>query len=182
MFEEYAVYIGYTGIGILAMLPIYFGSFESLPHPHKPRDSEVLSIEDAYWFPVLGSVVLFGFYLVFHFFSRELVDMLILFYFSMVGTATVYHLFAPLLRSIIHQAVRHSPREFESEVDIDSSNGKSASGASKNGRKANTKRKKQTPKTLTLLDSMLEPLEYKFIYNQKGMFMNGIVLFTSVFV
>ena len=175
MFEDYPAYVGYAGMGILALLPIYFGSFESLPHPlKKANESEVLSAEDAYWFPVLGSLVLFGFYLVFHFLSKELVDMLILFYFSMVGTATVYHLFAPILRSIVHQVFHYEAREFESEVppteeEKEKETSSIKGGAGGKGIKKVVKRKKKvTPKSLSFVESLLEPLEYKFLYNHKG--------------
>jgi Signal peptide peptidase len=167
--QPYADLIGYAGIGILALFPIYFGSFESLPHPKKARDTEILSTEDAYWFPVLGSLVLFGFYLVFHFLSKELVNMLILFYFSMVGTATVYHLFAPILRSIVHGLLGYTQKEFESEVDAEAtSNDKEAAAKITSKKSLSKKKKKKQPKSMSFTESILEPLEFKFLYNEKS--------------
>lgn len=174
--EELPDFISYAGMGILALLPIYFGSYASLPHPSKTDtdSAELLSTEDAYWFPILGSFVLFGFYLVFNFFSKDLVDILILTYFSFAGTATVYHLFSPILRSILHSAAGYTPREFTSEVikktTETTENSKRVSRSKSVKQKGGSVTDPENETMMTALESFFEPLEYKFLYNKKGIF------------
>jgi len=94
----------YLAMGAMAVVPIYFGSYASLkrlPKPTQQKDpehdytssdeeeSEALSKEDAYWFPVIGSGVLFSLYLVFRFLNKEYVNYLVTAYFSMIGVAAL---------------------------------------------------------------------------------------------
>lgn len=58
---------------------------------------EVLRKEDAYQFPILGSASLFSLYLAFKFLDKELVNLLIGFYFWMVGCVALYATVAPML-------------------------------------------------------------------------------------
>lgn len=96
-----------------AVLPIYHGAYASLRTPlstikarkearkgkgAKDDDSdedetvtlpETLTAEDAYWLPVIGSVVLFSMFLVFKYLDKIWVDRVLGFYFGMVGTFSV---------------------------------------------------------------------------------------------
>jgi len=103
---EQGLLIAYLALGLMAVIPIYVGSFKSLKrlprtkprlpesHPDYSSDeeedtSETLSQEDAYWFPVIGSVVLFSLYLVFKLFDKEHVNMLLTAYFALIGVVAL---------------------------------------------------------------------------------------------
>jgi len=62
---------------------------------------ETLRTEDAMQFPILGSCSLFGLYLAFKFFDREIVNLIISFYFSMVGCAAVTMTAAPFFEMVL---------------------------------------------------------------------------------
>lgn len=51
--------------------------------------AESVSAEDAWWFPVIGSSVLFGLFLLFKYFSKEYINMLLSGYFALAGTASI---------------------------------------------------------------------------------------------
>lgn len=95
-----------------ALVPIYHGAYASLRTPQstllalkKQREShdeedddedeedisipETLTSEDAYWLPVIGSVVLFSMFLVFKYLDKVWVDRVLGFYFGVVGTFAV---------------------------------------------------------------------------------------------
>jgi minor histocompatibility antigen H13 len=95
--------LAYLALGLMAVVPIHLGaraSLKSLPKPPsllKPSDpdyesdeenqdqSEALSMEDAYMFPVIGSGVLFSLYMVFRFLNKEWVNYLLTAYFAIIG-------------------------------------------------------------------------------------------------
>jgi minor histocompatibility antigen H13 len=104
------IYLAYVALGMGAVLPIYFGSFGSLKgldkaeakaksHAHEDgyhsedseddSESESLSAEDAMWFPVMGSGVLFGLYLLFNYFSKEYINYLLTAYFALLGAGAL---------------------------------------------------------------------------------------------
>lgn len=103
------IFIAYAALGIMAIIAIFVGSFESIPHPHKPEEKETLSSSDAYWFPVIGSVVLFSFYLLFMFFSKETINLIITAYFAIFGAISMARLISPAIRRIIHLCVGFKP-------------------------------------------------------------------------
>lgn len=96
-----------------ALVPIYHGAYASLRTPQstllalkKQREEnldddeddeddedisipETLTSEDAYWLPVIGSVVLFSMFLVFKYLDKVWVDRVLGFYFGVVGTFAV---------------------------------------------------------------------------------------------
>lgn len=102
------IFVAYASLGIMAVLPIYIGSFESIPDPSVKKERETMRKEDAYWFPVIGSVVLFSFYLLFTFFSKEIVNVLITAYFSIFGTLALVQITSPAIRSILHAITGYS--------------------------------------------------------------------------
>ena len=82
--------IAYASLGLMAITPIWLGSFESLLESKKADSkSDRLSSEDAYWFPVIGSGVLFGFYLLFKYFNKDYINYLLTAYFAMFGAASL---------------------------------------------------------------------------------------------
>ncbi|KAJ1970981.1 hypothetical protein H4R35_005544, partial [Dimargaris xerosporica] len=63
-------------------------------------ESEVVSSEDAYMFPVYGSGVLFSLYLVFKYLNKEYVTYLVTAYFSIIGVPALTKLFAGTARAV----------------------------------------------------------------------------------
>ncbi|KAI0341989.1 hypothetical protein BDW22DRAFT_1358101 [Trametopsis cervina] len=96
----------YAGLLSLATLSIYTGSFGSLPsfHPkskdgkaatkdHDEADEpdeqpERLSSEDAWLFPIIGSVLLLGLYLIVKYFGKEWINWLLQWYFTIAGVGS----------------------------------------------------------------------------------------------
>ncbi|TDL24176.1 hypothetical protein BD410DRAFT_786262 [Rickenella mellea] len=106
MERDWDLISSYAGLLSLATFSIYAGSFSSLKAPRKQKDQkqgivdedsddedeipELLSSSDAYWFPVLGSVTLFGLYLVVKFLGKEWINYLLGWYFTVVGVGSVW--------------------------------------------------------------------------------------------
>jgi hypothetical protein len=62
-----------------------------------PSQAETVSKKDAMQFPLVGSAVLFGLYVVIKFVKKEYLDMLLAFYFSVLGSFSIYACIAPPL-------------------------------------------------------------------------------------
>lgn len=117
MSSDRDLFLAYGALMSGAILPIYHGSFASLRTPlstqkalKKSRKSEddeddesvtlpeTLTAEDAYWLPVIGSVVLFSMFLVFKYLDKVWVDRVLGFYFGFVGTFAVTKVFLLMAR------------------------------------------------------------------------------------
>lgn len=59
---------------------------------------ETMSSKDAMMFPIIGSCVLFGLFLLFKFFAKEYLNMLFTFYFLILGIASVAMTLAPAVQ------------------------------------------------------------------------------------
>eukprot|EP01127_Copromyxa_protea_P003137 TRINITY_DN13001_c0_g1_i1.p1 TRINITY_DN13001_c0_g1~~TRINITY_DN13001_c0_g1_i1.p1 ORF type:complete len:343 (-),score=90.40 TRINITY_DN13001_c0_g1_i1:38-985(-) len=86
----------------MAMIPIYFGSRLSLQYKNVGNtDKEVMTAKDAYRFPLVGSAMLFGLYIVFKVFNKDLINLLLTAYFLFLGffslVKTLSHFMAPVL-------------------------------------------------------------------------------------
>ncbi|KAJ2455539.1 hypothetical protein EV183_000016 [Coemansia sp. RSA 2336] len=116
--DETGIFIAYAAIGTMAVVPIYYGSFSSLDRlksAHKKKreefaeysdsededeDSEAVSAEDAYMFPVYGSAALFTMYMVFKYLNADWVNLLLSSYFALLGVAAVTQVGVRLVKSI----------------------------------------------------------------------------------
>lgn len=92
---SYDSLIAYGGLLSMAVLPIFLGARTSLWKA--PDDVERMETSDAWKFPVIGSAVLFGLYLLFLWFSKEYLNYLFTAYFMLVGAFTVTATFSPYL-------------------------------------------------------------------------------------
>ncbi|KAK1236344.1 hypothetical protein PQX77_000422 [Marasmius sp. AFHP31] len=107
----------YAGLLSLACISIYCGAYGSLGTESKKKsdkkskqkekekdgkeseneesesdgeeDIELVSLEDAWWFPIIGSVVLFGLFLVIKYFGKEWINWFLGWYFSFAGVGSV---------------------------------------------------------------------------------------------
>jgi minor histocompatibility antigen H13 len=88
----------YAGLLTLAVSSIYAGSFASLPPPQsrskddqvKEDDTERVSVEDAWLFPVFGSVALYGLYRLIKIFGSEWINFILRWYFVLAGVGSVW--------------------------------------------------------------------------------------------
>ena len=64
-----------------------------------------MSQSDAYMFPVIGSIVLFGFYLLFKFFSKEYINLLLTGYFGIFGTVSLAGMLGAAFHGILPESL-----------------------------------------------------------------------------
>ncbi|KAH8119344.1 signal peptide peptidase-domain-containing protein [Phellopilus nigrolimitatus] len=101
--QDWNLLSSYAGLLGLATLSVYTGSFGSLKAPRKPKGSTTeddsdddedipdrISATDAYLFPILGSVMLLGLYLVVKFLGVEWINWLLGWYFTIAGVGSVW--------------------------------------------------------------------------------------------
>ncbi|KAI0675139.1 signal peptide peptidase-domain-containing protein [Trametes maxima] len=114
----------YAGLLSLACGSIYAGSYGSLSarvahmtgraaekdeeqEEEEEAESERLSSEDAYLFPVIGSAVLFGLYLIVKYFGKEWITWLLQWYFTIAGVGSVGKSLIALSRWCLGQSRWH---------------------------------------------------------------------------
>lgn len=98
---------------------IYIGATLSLKLKHHrsisgEKNEDVMTKNDAYLFPVIGSCMLGGLYLLFKFFDKEHVNLLLTAYFALIGTFSLTTAFDPLIaglffakdQRVYHQTLR----------------------------------------------------------------------------
>ncbi|KAL3867787.1 hypothetical protein ACJMK2_040634 [Sinanodonta woodiana] len=97
--------IAYSGLVIMALVPIFFGSLRSVGYHKKQKDSgekpETMSSKDAAMFPIIASCTLFGIYLVFQIISKEYINLLLAVYFFILGVLALAHITSPVLSQFI---------------------------------------------------------------------------------
>ncbi|PWN47210.1 hypothetical protein IE53DRAFT_262438 [Violaceomyces palustris] len=78
--------------------------------------TERLTSSDAWLFPVFGSAVLFGMFLVFKYLNKEYVNMLLGFYFGVVGVLAVTKVLVGISRSIVGRILWNKMTKFKLEL------------------------------------------------------------------
>ncbi|KAJ2402973.1 hypothetical protein GGI23_000312 [Coemansia sp. RSA 2559] len=133
------IYAAYAAIGAMALAPIYFGSFFTLDRlkssDRKKRsrsgefpeysdsededsdENETVTTEDAYMFPVYGSVALFSMYMVFKYLNKDWVNMLLSGYFALLGVVVMTQISVRIAKTLtgiklplFHVALVHRSR------------------------------------------------------------------------
>ncbi|KAF9531605.1 signal peptide peptidase-domain-containing protein [Crepidotus variabilis] len=109
----------YVGLLSLATLSIYVGAYGSLPHANdtskdqendeddEDEDEELLermSSEDAWMFPIIGSVTLFGLYLIVKYLGEKWINWLLGWYFSLAGVGSVWNSSIAVTRYLVGEA------------------------------------------------------------------------------
>lgn len=61
--------------------------------------------KDAMMFPIIASCALFGLYIFFHIFSKEYINLLLSFYFLILGIFALSHMMSPIIMKIIPSAI-----------------------------------------------------------------------------
>lgn len=105
------ILIAYGAILTLALIPIYIGSKKAL-HQKAP---ETMTAKDAWMFPLVGSTVLFGLYILFQTFSKEHLNLLLTAYFLIFGLGAIAATLAPWLEQLGSALLgrrKHKPYKF----------------------------------------------------------------------
>lgn len=99
------MFVAYSSLVIMALIPIFLGSFRSVRYHKEQKDSgekpETMSSKDAAMFPIIASCTLFGIYVVFQIFSKEYINMLLAVYFFFLGVLALAHIASPILHPLI---------------------------------------------------------------------------------
>ncbi|KAI9330885.1 signal peptide peptidase [Obelidium mucronatum] len=98
--DNSGLFLAYAAIGVMALIPIYVGSYASLKYPKKKGETsdddddeetpEFFSFDDAKWYPVVGSVTLLSLYLILKFVSKEYINLVLTLNFTVIGFFSVY--------------------------------------------------------------------------------------------
>lgn len=121
LLEPYELHISYAGLGLMALVPIIFGTRASVEEEAKGKNNERISSSDAYMFPIIGSAVLFTFYILFKYFSQEYINYLLTAYFSMFGIASLIKLQDSVLTPALPKQIKTF---FEHHVEVIKTEGK----------------------------------------------------------
>ena len=87
----------YTMLLISAPSLVYYGSRRSLDTVEK----ETMTQKDAMMFPIFGSCVLFGLFLVFKFFAKEYINLLLHSYFIFLGACCIASTVCPWVEAVM---------------------------------------------------------------------------------
>jgi len=99
---EWTILVAYVAIIAMALLPIWIGAHLSL----EQKVVETMKAKDAYMFPIIGSCVLFGLYVLFKLFSKEYINLLLTLYFLFFGVMAVSATIRPLVLPFFPKAMR----------------------------------------------------------------------------
>lgn len=100
--------VAYGSLVIMAILPIFFGSYRSVIY-HKEKKPEKMTMKDAAMFPIIASCALFGLYIVFTLFSKEYINLLLTGYFFFLGVFALTHLLSPIVSKLVPAAIPNIP-------------------------------------------------------------------------
>ena len=96
--------VAYGSLVIMALLPIFFGSYRSVSF-HKEQKRETMTTKDAAMFPIMASVALFGLYIIFKLFSKEYINLLLTGYFFFLGVLALTHVLSPIVSKLVPASV-----------------------------------------------------------------------------
>ncbi|XP_056645042.1 minor histocompatibility antigen H13 [Diorhabda carinulata] len=100
--------VAYGSLVIMAMLPIFFGSYRSVAY-HKENKPEKMTKKDAAIFPIMASCALVALYIVFKLFSKEYINLLLTGYFFFLGVLALTHLLSPVVSKLVPAAIPNIP-------------------------------------------------------------------------
>merc|ERR1719402_1274168 len=97
----------------MALMPIFMGAFRSITEQKENKDNsertgerpETMTQKDAMMFPLIASCALFGLYIFFQIFSKEYINLLLSFYFLVLGIFALSHMLSPLVLQSIPASV-----------------------------------------------------------------------------
>ena len=97
----------------LAIYQFSFCSFRSVDSQKEQKDNhektgerpETMTQKDAMMFPLIASCALFGLYMIFNIFGKEYINMLLSFYFLVLGIFALSHMVSPVVLKLVPSAV-----------------------------------------------------------------------------
>jgi len=101
--------LAYGSLVIMALIPIFLGSFRSVDSQREQKENqektgekpETMTRKDAMMFPIIASCALFGLYIFFQVFGKEYINLLLSFYFLVLGIFALAHMLSPLLLPLL---------------------------------------------------------------------------------
>ncbi|XP_068966301.1 minor histocompatibility antigen H13 isoform X2 [Bombus flavifrons] len=105
--------LAYGSLIIMAILPIFFGSYRAVRH-HKEQQQQckksgeqpdTMSRKEAAIFPFISSITLVGLYVLYKIFAKEFVNQILAAYFFFLGILALCHLTSPLISSLVPAAI-----------------------------------------------------------------------------
>ncbi|XP_017877580.1 minor histocompatibility antigen H13 [Ceratina calcarata] len=109
--------LAYGSLIVMAILPIFFGSYRAVRH-HKEQQQqckesgeqpETMSCKEAAIFPFISSFALVGLYVLYKVFAKDYVNQVLAGYFFFVGILALCHLTSPLISSLVPAAIPKTP-------------------------------------------------------------------------
>merc|ERR1719219_2390786 len=105
--------IAYGSLLVMALLPIFIGAFRSVTSHKEQKENqektgerpETMTQKDAMMFPIIASCALFGLYIFFQIFSKEYINLLLSFYFLVLGIFALSHMMSPVILKLVPSAV-----------------------------------------------------------------------------
>lgn len=105
--------IAYGSLVVMALLPIFIGSYRSVTSHKEQKENqektgekpETMTQKDAMMFPIIASCALFGLYIFFQIFSKEYINLLLTFYFFVLGIFALAHMMSPIVLKLVPSAV-----------------------------------------------------------------------------
>merc|ERR1711934_1237870 len=74
-------------------------------HERTGERPETMTQKDAMMFPIIASCALFGLYMIFNIFGKEYINLLLSFYFLVLGVFALSHMMSPIILKFIPSAV-----------------------------------------------------------------------------
>ncbi|XP_055688068.1 minor histocompatibility antigen H13 [Lutzomyia longipalpis] len=105
--------VAYGSLVVMAMLPIFFGSFRSLKGGSNSRAPERMNSKDAMMFPVIASLSLFGLYLFFKIFSQDYINLLLTGYFFFLGVLALSSMMSPVINVLVPTSIPNIPFQLQ---------------------------------------------------------------------
>jgi len=111
--------VAYGSLVVMALVPIFLGSFRSVKHQDDQRccinnsngnnifqraagePVESMTSKDAATFPLVASCALFGLYILFKIFSKEHINLLLTVYFFFLGVLALAHILSPIVAKLM---------------------------------------------------------------------------------
>merc|ERR1711962_657786 len=105
--------IAYGSLVIMALIPIFLGSFRSVDSQKEQKDThertgerpETMTQKDAMMFPIIASCALFGLYMIFNIFGKEYINLLLSSYFLVLGIFALSHMMSPVVLKLVPSAI-----------------------------------------------------------------------------
>lgn len=105
--------IAYGSLVVMALLPIFIGSYRSVSshraqqenHEKTGEQPETMTQKDAMMFPIIASCALFSLYIFFQIFSKDYINLLLTFYFFVLGIFALSHMMSPIILKLVPAAL-----------------------------------------------------------------------------